>query len=178
MKKKKNQKKMKTIKTFVEKYKEFALATEQKTGIKAVFTLAQAGLESGWGKSAPGNMFFGVKGRTATANKRQLLVTHEVFSTDTHRHKFPEVISVTKRPDGKFLYKVKDWFVKYDSPEESFTDHANFFFRNKRYAKALAVKHDPYKFAEEIAKAGYATAPNYAESLKKVITRIEKLMNE
>ncbi|MFJ1411689.1 glycoside hydrolase family 73 protein [Capnocytophaga canimorsus] len=164
---------MKAIKTFVEKYKEFALATEQKTGIKAVFTLAQAGLESGWGKSAPGNMFFGVKATKSTPkDKRQLLRTTEVLSSPNVA--FPEIISVSPLPSGKYRYVVKDWFVRYDSPEESFTDHANFFLRNKRYAKALAVKHDPYKFAEEIAKAGYATAPNYAESLKKTIQVIEK----
>lgn len=168
---------MKTIKTFVEKYKNFALSTEQKTGIKAVFTLAQAGLESGWGKSAPGNMFFGVKATKSTPkDKRQLLRTTEVLSSPNVA--FPEIISVSPLPSGKYRYVVKDWFVRYDSPEDCFIDHANFFLRNKRYAKALAVKHDPYKFAEEIAKAGYATAPNYAESLKKVITRIEKLMNE
>lgn len=83
---------MKTIKTFVEKYKEFALATEQKTGIKAVFTLAQAGLESGWGKSAPGNMFFGVKATKSTPkDKRQLLRTTEVLSSPNVA--FPEIIS-------------------------------------------------------------------------------------
>ena len=31
-----------------------------------------------------------------------------------------------------------------------------------------------YKFAEEVAKAGYATAPNYADTLKKVIKMIEQ----
>lgn len=85
-------------------------------------------------------------------------------------------MSITKRTDGKYLYRVKDWFRKYETPEESFTDHANFFFKNKRYAKALEVKHDPYKFAEEVAKAGYATAPNYANTLKSVIEKIEKMM--
>ena len=85
------------------------------------------------------------------------------------------MISITKRTDGKYLYIVRDWFMKYETPEECFTDHANFFFRNKRYAKALEVKADPYKFAEEVAKAGYATAPNYAESLKALIKEIEKV---
>ena len=75
--------------------------------------------------------------------------------------------------NGKWLYRVKDWFRKYDTPEECFTDHAQFFFKNKRYAKALEVKADPYKFAEEVDKAGYATAPDYAGSLKKLIKMIE-----
>lgn len=167
---------MKTIKEFVEKYKEFALGTQRKTGISAVFTLAQAGLESGWGKSVFGNMFFGVKATKSTPKeKRQLLRTTEILSSPNVA--FPEIISVTQLPSGKFRYVVKDWFMKYDTPEECFTDHANFFFRNKRYAKALKVKEDPYRFAEEIARAGYATAPNYAESLKKTIKIVEKIMN-
>ncbi|EGD33356.1 glycoside hydrolase family 73 protein [Capnocytophaga sp. oral taxon 338] len=165
-----------TKKEFITKYKPFALETERKIGISHLFILAQAALESGWGERAPGNMFFGVKAKKDTPiNKKQLIRTTEVLGTPNEKSKFPEVISITKRTDGKYLYIVRDWFMKYDTPEECFTDHANFFFRNKRYAKALLVKSDPYKFAEEVAKAGYATAPNYAESLKKLIGEIEKV---
>lgn len=158
---------------FVKAYYKYAKQTQDKTGIDARFILAQAALETGWGKSAPGNMFFGVKSNTATPmNKKQLLTTREVLKTNSV--KFPEIISIKSRPDGRFDYVVKDWFRKYDTPEESFTDHANFFFENKRYSNAIIVKSDPYKFAEEIAKAGYATAPNYANSLKAVIKTVEK----
>lgn len=160
---------------FVKEYYGFAKATENKTGIDARFTLAQAALESGWGKSAVGNMFFGVKaGKNTPIEKQQLLTTREVLSNPNAS--FPVVVSKAKRSDGKWEYRVKDWFRKYDSPEESFTDHANFFFDNKRYHKALQVKDDPYKFAEEVAKAGYATDPNYATILKSVIRTIEKYL--
>lgn len=116
---------------------------------------------------------FGVKASVSTpAEKRQLVQTTEILATD--KAKFPVIISIEKRPDGKFKYTVKDWFRRYDSPEESFTDHANLFMKNKRYAKALLVKSDPYKFAEEVAQAGYATEPTYAERLKGVIRTIEK----
>jgi flagellar protein FlgJ len=84
------------------------------------------------------------------------------------------VLSITKRADGKYVYRVKDWFRKYDTPEECFSDHADFFFRNKRYADALKVKDNPERFAEEIAKAGYATATNYATTLKSMIATIKK----
>lgn len=169
-----------TPKEFIKKYKPFALETERKTGISAIFILAQAGLESAWGKSPIGNNFFGIKVPKSLVSsipkeKKQLLRTTEVLSSPNEKSKFPEVISITKRTDGKYLYVVRDWFMKYVTPEECFTDHANFFFRNKRYAKALEVKADPYKFAEEVARAGYATAPNYAESLKKLIKEIEKV---
>ena len=169
-----------TPKEFVKKYKPFALETERKTGISHLFILAQAGLESAWGKSPIGNNFFGIKVPKSLVSsipkeKKQLLRTTEVLSSPNEKSKFPEVISITKRTDGKYLYIVRDWFMKYATPEECFTDHANFFFRNKRYAKALEVKADPYKFAEEVAKAGYATAPNYAEILKTLIKEIEKV---
>lgn len=159
-------------KRFVEIYLAYAKETELKTGIDAAFTLAQAALESGWGEQAVGNMFFGIKAsKTTPLNKKQLLLTREVLATQNAQ--FPEIISVTKRSDGKYEYRVKDWFRKYDTPEESFTDHANFFFKNKRYMKALEVRYDPYLFADEIAKAGYATDPKYASILKSVIKIIE-----
>lgn len=162
-------------KQFVTAYLSYARQTEVKTGIDARFILAQAALESGWGAATPGNMFFGIKaGQSTPENKRQLITTREVLSTKTAQ--FPQVISVTPLSNGKYLYVVKDWFRKYDSPEESFTDHANFFLENKRYRKALSVKNDPYCFAEAITEAGYATAPGYADTLKTIIRMIEKNM--
>nr|DAQ75463.1 MAG TPA: Muramidase (flagellum-specific) [Caudoviricetes sp.] len=168
-----------TKKEFIQTYKPFALESERKTGISHLFTLAQAALESAWGERGVGNNFFGIKVPkkfvSSTPNqKKQLLLTTEVLSSPTpNPQQFPKIISISKRTDGKWLYRVQDWFRKYDTPEECFTDHAQFFFINKRYAKALEVKADPYKFAEEVAKAGYATAPNYATILKDVIKTIE-----
>ena len=164
-------------KEFIKQYKPFALESKKKTGISHLFTLAQAALESGWGERGVGNNFFGIKVSknlvSSTPNeKKQLLRTTEVLSSANAV--FPKIFSIKKRTDGKYTYIVLDWFRKYDTPEECFTDHAEFFFKNKRYAKALLVKADPYKFAEEVAKAGYATAPNYADSLKKLIKKIEE----
>ena len=165
-----------TPKDFVKKYLPFAKTTEEKTGIDATFTLAQAALESGWGERAVGNMFFGVKANpnATPENKRQLLITREVLSNPDAL--FPVVISKKAIGNGKYEYRVKDWFRKYDSPEESFSDHAEFFFKYKRYGKALEVRYNPYRFAEEIAKAGYATDPNYATILKGVIKTVENNM--
>ena len=165
-----------TPKEFIKQYKPFALETERKTGISHLFILAQAALETGWGERGVGNNIFGIKVPknlvSSTPNeKKQLLRTNEVLSSANAV--FPKIFSIKKREDGKYTYVVLDWFRKYDTPEECFTDHAQFFFKNKRYAKALLVRSDPYKFAEEVAKAGYATAINYADSLKKVIKTIE-----
>ena len=163
-----------TPKDFVKKYKPFALESEKKTGISHLFTLAQAALESGWGERGVGNNFFGIKATKDTpANNKQLFKTTEVLNAPNLGYKFPQVMSIYQLSSGKYKYEVKDWFRKYDTPEECFTDHAQFFFKNKRYAKALLVRSDPYKFAEEVAKAGYATATNYADSLKKIIKMLE-----
>lgn len=158
---------------FIKTYYPHALESEKTTGINAKAVMAQAVLETGWGKHIVGNMLFGIKATPNTPpNKRQLVTTTEYLRSPNV--KFPEVISITKQANGLYKYKVKDWFRKYDNPKESFDDHARFFFENPRYAKALAVRGDANRFVEEIAKAGYATAPNYARTLKSIIKTIER----
>lgn len=160
---------------FVKVYFPFARQTESKTGISAIAILAQAALESSWGKAAPGNMFFGIKDTDGINGNEQLLTTTE-YSRRSDL-KFPEIISITPVvKDGvkMFKYRVKDYFRKYETPEESFTDHAQFFLKNKRYAAAFKVKSNPYSFIDAIALAGYATAPDYARVLKSVAKSIEK----
>lgn len=163
-----------TTKDFVKKYHGFALQTQDKTGISATFILAQAALESGWGKHAPGNMFFGVKDTDGVNGNEQLLTTTEYLKTD--KAKFPVILSIEKVVRNGvqwFKYRVRDYFRKYPTPEASFTDHAMFFIRNKRYSKALQFRDNPYRFAQEVAKAGYATDPNYSNKLSQVIAMIE-----
>lgn len=162
-------------KDFVSSYITHARATEAKTGIPALCILAQAAVESAWGKVAPGNMFFGVKDTDGINGNEQLLITTE-YSRRADLQ-FPFIISVTpviRKGEKWFKYRIKDYFRKYATPEESFTDHANFFMRNPRYKKALALMNDPYKFIDEIAKAGYATDPNYVRILNDVAKQIEK----
>lgn len=155
----------------------FARQTEIKTGISAIAILAQAALESGWGKAAPGNMFFGVKDTDGFNGNEQLLTTTE-YSRRSDL-KFPVIISVEPcvlNGQKYFKYTVKDYFRKYNTPEDCFTDHVKFFFRNPRYATALTVKGNTDRFIEEIARAGYATDPNYATTLKSVARSVERVI--
>lgn len=164
-------------KDFVTLLYPYAKETQEKTGISALAILAQAALESGWNSSSPGWMYFGVKDKDGLNGNEQLLRTIE-YSRYPNL-KFPEIISITpvvKNGQKYFKYVIKDWFRKYNSPEECFTDHANYFFKNKRYAKALRVRKNPYKFVKRIADAGYATDPNYADLLINLIDRIEKIL--
>lgn len=164
-----------TSKSFVESFYGEAKKAEQETGISAIAILAQAALESGWGKYAPGNMFFGVKDTDGINGNEQLVTTTE-YSRRADL-KFPVIINVTPTMYGGkpgFKYRIKDYFRKYNSPSESFADHGKFFLSNPRYAAALKVKSDPIKFIQEVAKAGYATDPNYAKLLTSIISTIKK----
>lgn len=160
---------------FVIKYYPEAKKVQDKNGISGEAILAQAALESGWGEHAPGNMFFGVKDTDGINGNEQLLTTTE-YSRRMDL-KFPQIISVVPTSiNGQKYYKytVKDYFRKYSTPAECFEDHTNFFIKNSRYATALTVKGDPFKFVHEIAKAGYATAPDYEQQLVSIIKMIQK----
>lgn len=144
-----------TPKEFTTKYYSFAKTCEDNTGISAVFTLAQAALESGWGARALGNNFFGIRATKGTpANKKQTFKTFEYFN-------------------GKRV-NVMGEFRKYESPEECFEDHARLLIDTPRYAEAMKVKSNPYRLCDEIAKAGYATAPDYASVLKQICRMIQR----
>jgi flagellar protein FlgJ len=154
---------------FVKTYYPFALKMEKEYHVPALVAMAQSALETGWGRSAPGNMMFGMKVGKWKGAKQLLLTTEYHKEPDV---KYPEVISVVKI-NGKYKYRVKDWFRAYPTPYESFEDYAILLRNSSRYLKAFDYI-DPYKFAEEIAKAGYATAPDYYKRIKSVIDLIKR----
>lgn len=168
-----------TPKDFVIKYYPFAKQTEKSSGISALALLTQAALESGWAKACPGNALFGIKANNGWTGLRQLVTTTEYHKTNTVT--YPETISIEPPNDnhpGLYKYKVKDWFRAYETPEGSFTDHANFIKSNKRYAKAVSVSNIPELFLSELAKAGYATAPDYDKTLLSVLKTVINACNE
>jgi flagellum-specific peptidoglycan hydrolase FlgJ len=135
---------------FIDSVSADAVRSQQVTGVPASVTLAQAILESGWGKSSlakEGNNFFGIKGQGLAGSIN--LPTKEYVN-------------------GQYV-TVNAPFRKYNSAEESFTDHGRFFLENRRYANAMQHADNAQQFAREIAKAGYATDPNYANKLNSLI---------
>ena len=159
---------------FVATFNAPAKASQAANRVPALVTLAQAALESGWGEHAPGFNFFGIKAKASDPEAaRQLLRTREVMA-DRNRA-FPEVISITQRPDGRFDYIVRDWFRAFASAEAAFNAHGEFLVRNSRYANAFRVTNSAYAFAAEVARAGYATDPAYERTLASVMRTIEAL---
>lgn len=156
-----------TKKEFIIKYYPFAQAIEKETGLSAVAILAQAGVESAWGKAVYGNMFFGVKAGKGYTGKKQLLRTFEYFSDDKQGARFPEVISIEwVEKKKKFKYVVRDWFRAYDTPYDCFKDHCA-LLQKPHFAHAWAVRSDYKAFFTQIQanKLKYSTSPTYAQTL-------------
>jgi|GEM_PF-3565705 len=162
---------------FVKQYLPYARKTEAATGISAIFIVAQAALESGWGRSSIGNNVFGITAGSNWTGKKQLRSTIEYHDTKTVQ--YPEVISITwDAVRKKYKYLVKRYFRDYDSIEEAFLDHAK-ILSLPHFAHAQPYKGDPKAFARAL-QAGtkkYATSPKYAEVLEKVIEMVEGVVD-
>ena len=133
---------------FVARIHDGAQKCEIEKGIPMGFTIAQAALESAWGESkltVKGNNLFGIK-----ADKSWKGPTVQMMTTEHVK--------------GQNIRVMASWRA-YDSWDECLLDHANFFHANPRYSKALEYPHDSEKFAVQVAKAGYATDPEYADKL-------------
>lgn len=124
-----------------------AVEAYEKYNILPSLTLAQAALESSWGKSAPGNMLFGIKWSEKCGYDWQLLWTKEYIN-------------------GNWV-KVQAKFRKYESFAESIADHAKLLL-NSRYAKVRTAE-NYHEACNAIYQAGYATDPNYPDKLISLI---------
>ena len=118
-------------------------------GVPPSVTIAQAILESGWGRSglaAVDHNYFGIKcfhGKYGTlANGCHLYKTTECTKAGT-------------------CFTTTATFRTYASMAHSFRDHGNFLKVNSRYQPAFAHTKDANKFIWAVWKAGYATDPNY-----------------
>nr|WP_110382195.1 flagellar assembly peptidoglycan hydrolase FlgJ [Nitrosomonas ureae] len=132
-----------------------AKTASQSTGIPSHFMLAQAALESGWGKheirradNSPSYNLFGIKAGTS-------------WKGDT-------VEKVTTEYINGIPQKIVDKFRAYNSYAEGFNDYARLLLDNPRYAKVLESS-DFAAFATGLQRAGYATDPKYAEKLIRII---------
>jgi flagellar protein FlgJ len=147
---------------FLKLHDSAAKAAEAATGIPANFMVAQAAHESGWGrheiKNSDGSTSFNVFGIKAGGSWNG--PTTEVSTT--------EVVN------GQ-AHKVKAKFRAYTSYEEAFTDYAKMMKNNPRYSKVVASGTSAQGFAQGLQKAGYATDPEYAAKLTRMINTTLRL---
>jgi hypothetical protein len=134
----------KNVQDFLDMAASPAEITASKWGVPASVLLAQSALESGWGKHVKNNAYFGIKGKSPSGDSVSFNTT--------------EVIN------GKVIH-IKDTFRAYADYAESADDYGRFLSENKRYKSAFSYSDKPNSFINAIAKAGYATDPNYAPKL-------------
>ena len=146
-----------TARDFIGRMWPHALEAARSTGIAPHFILGQAALESGWGRGEI---------RMADGN-----TSHNLFGIKAGRGWQGAVADVmtTEFVNGAPI-KTVERFRAYASYADAFKDYANLLASNPRYAQVLNERTDPAAFARGLQQAGYATDPNYADKLTRVIT--------
>lgn len=127
----------------------------EKIGVDARYLVAQAALETGWGKSI-------IRQQDGTSS-------HNLFGIKSHNSWDGESARVltTEFKGGKAVKEAAS-FRSYDSYAHSFDDYVSFLQSNGRYEKALDATQNPEQFARELQKAGYATDPQYARKVAQI----------
>jgi len=150
---------------FVNRMLPHAMQASQASGVPPQLMLGQAALESGWGKReiqmADGSNsynLFGVKANASWNGKVAEVLTTEYKNGVAH--------------------KQVERFRAYSSYAEAFQDYANMIGRNPRYSDVLQQGGDTAGMAQAIQKAGYATDPNYADKLARVMGITSNLLTK
>ncbi|HYL31678.1 MAG TPA: glucosaminidase domain-containing protein [Stellaceae bacterium] len=120
----------------------------QSLGVSPNVLLAQAALESGWGRSMPGNNLFGVKAGAGWTGGTVQAYTHEASANG-------EVGETSS-------------FRAYPSLAAAVADYVQLIAHDGRYHAALGSGSDPMAYGQALVAGGYATDPNYASKLAAV----------
>lgn len=135
-------------KEFIDIVAEGAIYGYGKYNILPSLVIAQAVLESNWGKSHIANNIFGIKAGSSWKGK---------ISTRK-----------TKEWNGKEYVVKEQNFRAYDSFQESVSDYLKLIGESKRYEKVKEAAN--YNEAcKAVYESGYATDPKYSEKLVKII---------
>jgi flagellar protein FlgJ len=144
------------VRAFQDKMADAAEEAEAATGVPAKFMMGQAALETGWGRrvirnqdGSSSNNLFGIKAGPGWKGKVASAVTTEYVNGKPHQR-------VEK-------------FRAYESHADAFKDYAKMISNNPRYEKVLNHGGDATTFAHGLQRAGYATDPQYAAKLSRII---------
>jgi flagellar protein FlgJ len=127
----------------------------RQLGVSPVTLLAQAALETDWGRKVPqdgaggtSNNLFGIKATSGWSGA--------------------DVVTTTQEYSGGVAGTVKAPFRAYDSMSQCFQDYVDLLKSNPRYAAALGTGGDTQAFGSALQQGGYATDPAYASKLTAV----------
>lgn len=137
-----------------------AKAAAARIGVDPKYLVAQAALETGWGKSvmraedgSSSHNLFGIKAGQSWQGGQARAITSEFRNGS--------------------MVKETAQFRSYNSYQDSFHDLVTLLQSNDRYKEVVKSADNPEQFVRELQKAGYATDPDYASK----ISQIAKTMN-
>jgi flagellar protein FlgJ len=148
---------------FLESILPAATKAAQALGVSPRSILAQAALETGWGRSMP-----------LDAQGRPSLNLFGIKATPSWRG--ATAASETTEFLGGQATRQVERFRAYDSFEASFADHARLLSSSSRYAGALNSGDDTHTYAKALQTGGYATDPHYARKLVAVAESVDQLL--
>jgi flagellar protein FlgJ len=132
----------------------------KRIGVDPRYLVAQAALETGWGKKmiaqrdgSSSHNLFGIKSGSS-------------WKGDSAR------ATTTEFEKGKEVKEVAS-FRAYNSFEQSFQDYVSFLQNNDRYQGALDSAARPDQFMKELQRAGYATDPQYARKVNQIAKQMQ-----
>jgi flagellar protein FlgJ len=136
------------IAAFTQKLMPLLQQAGQQLGVSPKILLAQAAIETGWGRSVVGNNLFGIKAGPSWNGQK--------IDTSTHEYQNGELVSIT------------DAFRAYPSAEASVQDFVSLVTNNPRYRAALGKGEDVVAYAQGLLAGGWATDINYVQKLQSV----------
>jgi len=148
---------------FIQRLTPLAKRTAAAMGLQPLWLLAQAALESGWGRHIA---------RFASGQS-----SHNLFGIKAQNWQGPAVSAATTEYQNGKAIKQTAKFRAYPSFAHSFADYLNFLQNNPRYQAALQCADNPEQFINALQKAGYASDPNYAEKVKQIVSQIGEMIS-
>jgi flagellar protein FlgJ len=135
-----------------------------RIGVDPRYLVAQAALETGWGKSvmraqdgSSSHNLFGIKAGSSWTGDSARAITSEF-------------------KDGAMVKETAE-FRSYASYKDSFHDLVTLLQTNNRYQDVVKSADNPEQFVRELQKAGYATDPNYANKISQIAKQMTSYQN-
>jgi len=146
---------IKSVDDFVNQLRPYAEQAAKKLGVDANVLIAQAALETGWGKSV-------IQSKDGSSS-------HNLFNikADKSWHGASTKVETLEYKQGIAKKEIAG-FRSYGSYQESFNDYVDFIKTNPRYKTAIKMAEKAERYMHELQQAGYATDPNYADKVMKI----------
>ncbi len=146
------------VEAFVSRMLPAAQRASEASGVPAQLIMAQAALESGWGKRE--------------IRMEDGSTSYNVFGIKADRSwKGPVAETATTEFVNGAPQKTRAAFRAYGSYDEAFADYAKFLSNNPRYSGVVATR-DPAEAAHGLQRAGYATDPEYGGKLVRIMKQM------